>query len=137
MTEEKRKELFPYFAYLYSKQMNPEKYGSVETFEDWSALIKDSPEDLDAIATAATELTDEDWSNLEKQYMKTVSNEPMDEDSAAIMAKKGAKLKKLRSMKKGKKMGAKKCSCGCDMVASKGKGGKMVYKCACGCGAKK
>jgi hypothetical protein len=30
----KKKELFPYFAYLYSKQLNPEKYGSVASMEE-------------------------------------------------------------------------------------------------------
>lgn len=34
MTDEKKKELFPYFAYLYSQEINPEKYGQVESIED-------------------------------------------------------------------------------------------------------
>ena len=34
MTDEKKRELFPYFAYLYSQEINPEKYGQVESIED-------------------------------------------------------------------------------------------------------
>lgn len=135
MTEEKKKELFPYFAYLYSKQLNPEKYGNIEDLDTWSKTIQDSPKDLEAIVKAASDLTDDDWSNLENEYMKASGNYN-EEDYQTMMACKGAKLQKLRSMKKGKKM-TKKCSCGCDMVSSKEKGGKLVYKCSCGCGAKK
>jgi hypothetical protein len=60
-----------------------------------------------------------------------------DEEDDIEFVKKGAKLKKLQSMKKGKKVGTKKCSCGCDMISGKAKGGKLIYKCSCGCGAKK
>lgn len=34
MTNEKKKELFPFFALLYSKQLNPEKYGVIEDIEE-------------------------------------------------------------------------------------------------------
>ena len=34
LTDEKKQELFPYFAYIYSQQLNPDKYGSVESIED-------------------------------------------------------------------------------------------------------
>ena len=30
-------------------------------------------------------------------------------------------------------MKSKKCSCGCDLVTKKEKGGKIVQSCACGC----
>lgn len=43
------------------------------------------------------------------------------------MAKKGAKLKKLKS----KKM--RKCKCGCNLILSKEAGGVIVEKCSCGC----
>jgi hypothetical protein len=33
MTDEKKQELFPYFAYTYSKQINPEKYGNLSSDE--------------------------------------------------------------------------------------------------------
>ena len=34
MTDDKKRELFPYFAYIYSQQLNPERYGEVESIED-------------------------------------------------------------------------------------------------------
>lgn len=66
-------------------------------------------------------MTDEDWENLDEQYSQ------QKESNEAILAAKGAKLKKLKSK-------AKKCKCGCDMVTVKEKGGKMISKCSCGCG---
>lgn len=60
MTDERKKELFPYFAYLYSQQINPDKYGSVSSAEEWTNLIQDNEEDLNTITEAATKLTDED-----------------------------------------------------------------------------
>ena len=47
--------------------------------------------------------------------------------------KEGGKLDYLQSLKKGGKMKSKKCSCGCDLITKKEKGGKMVQSCACGC----
>lgn len=50
------------------------------------------------------------------------------------MAKKGAKLKKLKEFKKGAKMGKKKkCACGCDLISKKEFGGTIVDTCTC-CG---
>ena len=139
MTEEKKKELFPYFAYLYSKKLNPEKYGNIEDIDKWTKLIEKSPEDINIITETASKLTDEDWNSIEQEYMKVTNNNYNEEDldNEVEMAKKGAKLQKLQAIKKGKKIGAKKCSCGCDMITSKAKGGKLIYKCGCGCGAKK
>lgn len=59
-----------------------------------------------------------------------------DEDQA-VLAKKGAKLKKLQDFKNKSPKKTKKCSCGCDMISKKEKGGKMVEVCACGCHASK
>lgn len=121
MDETKKKELFPYFAYLYSQQMNPEKYGQIESMEEWIKTIQESEDDTQQIIQAAEQLTDEDWENLDEQYSQ------QKESNDAILAAKGAKLKKLKSK-------AKKCKCGCDMVTVKEKGGKMISKCSCGCG---
>lgn len=60
MTEEKKKQLFPYFAYLYSQQLNPEKYGNAESIEEWTSLIQESPEDIEEITNAASGLSDDD-----------------------------------------------------------------------------
>lgn len=143
MTEQRKKEIFPYFAFIYSKQLNNAKYGNVESLEDWTKLIQSSPKDMDEIIKVASSLTDEDWVQIENEYTQATSGENTEEmktyneDEDIDYMKKGAKLKKLQTMKKGKKVGAKKCSCGCDMITTKEKGGKLIYKCACGCGAKK
>lgn len=150
MIKDKLKQLFPYFALEFSKKLKPEKYGKVESFEEWQALIDKSPEDVEAIIKKAETLTDEDWLKIEEEYNKLASSQDTEniynnntdtmntyEDEDIDFVKKGAKLKKLQSMKKGKKIGAKKCSCGCDMISAKAKGGKLIYKCSCGCGAKK
>ena len=132
MTEEKKKELFPFFALLYSKELNPQKYEEASTFEEWSVLLENSPEDIEKITTAASELTDEQWSSIELEYIE--QNEEKEEDT--ILAKKGLKLenlKKLYSYKKGKKIKVNKCSCGCDMITVKEKGGKITSKCSCNC----
>lgn len=60
MNDEKKQELFPYFAYMYSQQLNPEKYGSTSSIEEWSNLIQQNPEDIDAITKAASEMSEED-----------------------------------------------------------------------------
>ena len=60
MTDEKKKQLFPYFAYLYSQQLNPEKYGNTESIEEWTSLIQENPEDIEEITSAASGLSDDD-----------------------------------------------------------------------------
>jgi hypothetical protein len=34
MTNEEKDKLFPYFAYLYSKQLDPDKYGKAESIDE-------------------------------------------------------------------------------------------------------
>lgn len=128
MTEEKKKELFPFFAYLYSQQLNPEKYGATSSIEEWSQLLKENEEDINAIVQSAENLSDEEWANIEKQYSATQASDSAEQ---TMYAKKGAKLKKLSAMK------SKKCKCGCAMITSKEEGGKLSMKCSCGCSMKK
>ena len=115
MTDEKKKELFPYFAYLYSQQINPDKYGSVSSPEEWTNLIQDNEEDLNTITEAATKLTDEDWNTLEEQYNSKNDESPQ-------LAAKGTKLRQLKNS-------VKKCKCGCEAILVKEEGGKFSYKC--------
>ena len=132
ITEEKKKELFPFFALIYSQQINPEKYGAVESFEEWSKILDENPEDVDKITQAATQLSEEQWEKIQVDY-ETEQTDTIPE--GPVIAKKGAKLnnlQRLQSYKKGKKV-TKKCACGCDMVSTKGKGGKIISKCSCGC----
>lgn len=60
METEKKQQLFPYFAFLYSKQVNPEKYESVEDMEEWSSLIESDEDTLSKINQVVEQLTDED-----------------------------------------------------------------------------
>ena len=124
MKELKQEELFPYFAYKYSTQLDPEKYGSVSSLEEWKELIQSSPEDMEKITAAAAALSEEEWQSLGQEYAELNKNAEMQ------MAAKGAKLKKLQSMKK------KKCSCGCDMAIKKSAKGGFIEMCSCGCGGK-
>lgn len=150
MDETKKQQLFPYFAYLYSQQLNPEKYGQVNSIEEWTKLIQESPEDIEKITAAAGELGEEDWTSLEQQYAEA-------QEESVQFAKKGAKLKQLKQgavknankevntavskpvitqAKKGMK-NPKRCKCGCELVTVKEDGGKLTSKCACGCSTKK
>ena len=61
METEKKQKLLPYFAFLYSKQVNPEKYESVDNMEEWSSLIESDEETLSKINQVVEELTDEDY----------------------------------------------------------------------------
>ncbi len=134
MTEEKKKQLFPIFAFLYSKQLNPDKYGNVQSIEEWTKLIQDNPEDAEVITQEASKLTDEGWDDIESQLSQARGVE------ATQFAKNGAKLnalKKLQKHKVEKSSSPKKCACGCDMVSKKEKGGKVVSSCSCGCSAPK
>lgn len=138
MTEEKKKQLFPIFAFLYSKQLNPDKYGKVQSIEEWTKLIQDSPEDVQLITQEASKLSDEGWSEIETQMSQL--EQPQGSSEEPQFAKKGAKLenlKKLQKHKVNKNSEPKKCTCGCTMVDKREKGGKIVSSCSCGCAASK
>jgi len=148
MTDEKKQQLFPYFAYMYSQQLDPEKYGNAGSIDEWSSLIQENQNDMSQITDAASQLTDEEWDNLEKEY-SSESNSNENQDIA--YAQKGAKLKQLKAASKGiafekgttksyartevMKHGGKKkkCECGCAVVTKKAKGGQLVDSCNC-CG---
>lgn len=130
MTEERKQQLVSIYAFLKSRELNPEKYGEVEDPEKWAALIGEDPEMVQTLTDELSKLSEENWNELDQEYS----------DIAQVQsAKNGAKLKnlqKLQSYKKGSKMKAKKCSCGCDLVETKEAGGKITSKCACGCSVK-
>jgi hypothetical protein len=60
ISKEKKQELFPYFAYLYSQQLDPDKYGAVASMEEWSNLIQGNEEDINKITEVASKLSDDD-----------------------------------------------------------------------------
>lgn len=143
MSEEKIQELFPFFAYRYSQQINPERYKDADTAEEWSKILQSHEEDMSAIMTAAQQLSDEEWAEIEKAYTQSAEQSQQDE---VQFAKKGAKLKKLQEFKKvstkipeakkGMKTKKKTCKCGCNLVLTKEAGGKITETCACKCGGK-
>lgn len=125
MTDEQKQELFPYFAYTYSKQTNPEKYGNI-SFKQWYSEIQNNQDpdlNIDEIKEYASQLPEEEWDNLGQMYEQEQSQ------SELQFAAKGAKLKMLKNK-------TKKCSCGCDMITVKGEGGKLISSCSCKCGGK-
>lgn len=135
METEKKQKLLPYFAFLYSKQVNPEKYESVDNMEEWSSLIESDEETLSKINQVVEELTDEDWNIIESRYNDEFKKADT-KNTVAQFAKNGAKLDTLKKLSS-YKSGGKKCKCGCELVVSKEEGGKLVSKCACGCESKK
>lgn len=132
--EEKRNQLFPYFAYIKSIELNPDKYGNAQTMEEWSTLIKENDDDLNTIVSSYEELSDEEIEALDKQYQELQSKK---EEEQMQYAAKGARLQYLKNGAKPKKVMTKSktktCSCGCKMVLSKNAGGKLTETCACNC----
>lgn len=129
MTDEKKKELFSHFAYIYSVKKNPNKYGK-DTFEEWASKIKEDKPWIEELAKAAAIESDEMnayWDEAEK--LATTSQ--------VQSAKNGAKLENLKKLQSVKKKVTKKCKCGCEMVDMKEEGGKITSKCACNCGGGK
>lgn len=99
ISDEEKQALFPYFAQLYSQQMNPEKYGSASSIEEWTALLQENEEDMNTIAKAASQLTDQDWEALGTQYAEVQQGRTENPASPQLIetAAKGAKIKQLKA----------------------------------------
>ena len=82
----------------------------------------------DKFVEAFTSNPEEAATALAQEIVKYQENAASQQE--AIMAKKGARLMKL------KKGGKKKCACGCELVEKKEAGGKVSSVCSCGCGGK-
>lgn len=120
------------------KQLTTDLGIQEEEYEEWLSTVSKGNEGiLKGILTTYAENPEEfvtNYSDDPEGYITSLQEmfeEPSEEDEA-IFAKKGAKLQRLISFKKG---GVTKCKCGCNLVRSKEKGGKIVSKCACGCKA--
>jgi len=109
---------------IFAAKMNPEKYSNVESFDELDSLLAESPEELEAVMAGMEPYSDDEIIN----FVSSLS-----ENEDVTYAKNGSKLDYISSLRKGKKVSTKKCACGCDIVTTKEKGGKMVSKCACGC----
>lgn len=82
----------------------------------------------DKFVEAFTSNPEETATALAQEIVKYQENAASQQE--AIMAKKGARLMKL------KKGGKKKCACGCELVEKKEAGGKVSSVCSCGCKVK-
>lgn len=83
----------------------------------------------DKFVEAFTSNPEETATALAQEIVKYQENAASQQE--AIMAKKGARLMKL------KKGGKKKCACGCELVEKKEAGGKVSSVCSCGCKVEK
>lgn len=119
-------QLYVDFAIRYLKA----KGVSEDNMVDNEGGLKD--EFLEEISTAINEVDSPDfWEQYQSNPDEVVQSyiESKMEPAQIEMARKGAKLKKL---KKGG-MKSKKCKCGCNLTMKKEAGGKIKEVCACGC----
>lgn len=126
MNLERQQKLFPYFAYNYSREKNPAKYGNLGGYEEWYNLVQQDSQMVDDMTSAATNLNVDGWDDLEKRYTSD------ENDGEIVEAKCGTKLKRIKELQALKK-GGKKCSCGCDLVLAKTEGGKVGHTRTCPC----
>lgn len=86
--------LLTYFIYKKSIELDPDKYGNLQSIEEWGDTIKSNQQDIDLILSQAKELTDADWDNLNAEYMKL---QDKSEQEQIQYAAKGARLKYLKA----------------------------------------
>lgn len=125
MDEERFQQLLTALVVKKAKEMKPEVYGG-EDVKDAIEKLNQNEQDKNQIMQHIKELGES--GELEKELMEIEQSQ----DQTSYL-KNGGKLDYLQSLKKGGKMKSKKCSCGCDLVMKKEKGGKLVQSCACGC----
>lgn len=119
MDNQEKTDLFIQWAYLKSKKLN-KKYENMSEAE-WANSIPSDEETSSKLSEIAAEMTEEDF-NSDIQSLKTT-------DTSGKLDN----LKELQSFKKGGKIKKAKCACGCELVETKDKGGKISSKCSCGC----
>ena len=124
MEEERFQQLLTQLVVKKAKEMKPETYNGSE--EDTIAALNKNEEDKNQIMDWIKKLGE---SGELEQELSALEQE----QEQMPYFKEGGKLDYLQSLKKGGKMKSKKCSCGCDLITKKEKGGKMVQNCACGC----
>ena len=141
MTKEEKGKYF----YILTKMIKANS-GEDIPVESYSELKEEYEPELKNIADQINNLPEEDRVKLDEEFAGLEPEEQQlyvdkfIDDEALQTAKNGARLnflKSVGSLKKGGRLPAKKCSCGCELVAHKEKGGKVTMKCACGCSANK
>lgn len=124
MEEERFQQLLTALVVKKAKEMKPETYNGSE--EDTITALNRNEEDKNQIMNWIKKLGE---SGELEQELSALEQE----QEQMPYFKEGGKLDYLQSLKKGGKMKSKKCSCGCDLITKKEKGGKMIQSCACGC----
>lgn len=122
-------QLYVDFAIRYLKA----KGISEDSMVDNEGGLKD--EFLEEVSTAINEVDSPDfWEQYQSNPDAAVQSyiESKMEPAQIEMARKGAKLKKLKKLKKGG-IKSRKCKCGCNLIMKKEAGGTIVEVCACGC----
>jgi hypothetical protein len=120
MAAKKNKELENLFKLLFATKINPDKYKDVKSYEELDSLLEQNLEDKQQVYQLLSSYTEDELQSMASEMYETTQ-----------MAKSGGKLNYLNKLKKYKK-GAR-CKCGCELVFTKEKGGKVTQKCACGC----
>ena len=123
MEEERFQQLLTQLVVKKAKEMWPETYDGTE--KDIEKLNKNE-QDKNQIMDWIKKLGE---SGELEQELSALEQE----QEQMPYLKEGGKLDYLQSLKRGGKMKSKKCSCGCDLITKKEKGGKLVQSCACGC----
>ncbi len=124
MEEEKFQQLLTQLVVKKAKEIKPEIYNGSE--EEIISSLNKNVQDKNEIMKYIQDLGE---SGKLEQELSALEQE----QEQMPYFKEGGKLDYLQFLKKGGKMKSKKCSCGCELVTKKDKGGKMVQSCACGC----
>lgn len=124
MEEERFQQLLTQLVVKKAKEIKPEIYNGSE--EDIISSLNKNVQDKNEIMKYIQDLGE---SGKLEQELSALEQE----QEQMPYFKEGGKLDYLQFLKKGGKMKSKKCSCGCELVTKKDKGGKMVQSCACGC----
>lgn len=151
----------PTFAELYKQvKIDPTKYKG-QSMQDWTVAIQTNKEDLDQITKLAAKLPEEFWNQLDQQYAQEQQTSQEQETQFARKGAKLKKLKEKIQPQKSTKKGPedipqekflkkeskpspmlekggpikkkRKCGCGCDLILTKEKGGKLTETCSCNC----
>lgn len=128
MTDELKQQLFSHWAYYKSPELL-EGYEGL-TPEEFAEKINESPEDVETLAGAFSQVPDEELEAFISELQEK-QNQDMTYQEAVVSAKNGAKVEYLKKLKESKAP-KKKCKCGCEMKSFK-EGGKVIEKCGCGC----
>lgn len=126
-----KKDLYPYFAYLYLNENHPDDMKGVSSEDEFASVVDKYKTEIDKASEAY-----KDWDQLDQLAASMEGkedngnesdNNKQDIESAIQSAKNGAKLTKIKNLKSKKKMCANGGKCGCD-VDTKKKGGTVKEK---------